>query len=524
VALQTAAAALPPGTPRLTLRIGINLGDIIIQGDDIYGDGVNIAARLEPLAAPGGVCISSVVKESIRDRTDTIFSDGGEVEVKNIARPINVWRWHPADASAAGVPARAGAAATRAAARAPEGPSIAVLPVNNMSGDAAQEYFSDGISEDIITDLSKVSGLMVIARNSSFAYKGKSLDLRVVGRELGVGSILEGSVRRAGERVRITAQLIDVATGGHLWADRYDGDMTDIFAVQDEVTLKIVEALKVKLTPAERAGIAGVGTTNVEAYDSLMRMRNLVLSASVTATTWKRGIEHGMRAIELDPSYAQAFALLSTFHWLDYHNRWSGDAHEVVAAKAQALADRAMAIDPDDPLANLAVSVAARFAGNYDLAASAIDKTLSQSPDYALGLLSRADISIGIGRPEAAVPDLEHAIRLDPAWSHQYLQHLGMAHFLQNNYATAALMFRERLLHARDTDVGRAWLASTLGHLGEIDEARQTWADLMKINPDFSITQRLERFLYARPADPENVMAGLAKAGLPADGSAIVAM
>ena len=205
VAIQQAAAEAEAG-PIMTLRIGVNLGDIIIQGDDIYGDGVNIAARLEPLAPPGGVCISSVVNESVRDRADVVFVDGGEVAVKNIDRPIKVWRWHPADGAA---PARVASPPPRPAARAPEGRSIAVLPFANMSGDPEQEYFSDGIAEDIITDLSKVAGLLVIARNSSFAYKGKSVDLRDVGRELGVGHVLEGSVRRAGQRVRITAQLID---------------------------------------------------------------------------------------------------------------------------------------------------------------------------------------------------------------------------------------------------------------------------------------------------------------------------
>lgn len=214
VALQQAAAA-PGGDPAVTLRIGVNLGDSIIQGDDIYGDGVNIAARLEPLARPGGVCISSVVHQSYRGRSDTVFQSGGAVAVKNIARPIEVWRWHPADAPAAGAPPRSPAGASPAG-RQREGPSIAVLPFSNMSGDAEQEYFSDGISEDIITDLSKVPGPLVFARNSSFAYKGKSVDRRVIGRELGVGHVLEGSVRRAGERVRITVQLIDAVTGGHL--------------------------------------------------------------------------------------------------------------------------------------------------------------------------------------------------------------------------------------------------------------------------------------------------------------------
>jgi adenylate cyclase len=307
VAIQTAAVA-PGSSPAMMLRIGVHLGDIIIQGDDIYGDGVNIAARLEPLAAPGGVCVSSVVNESLRDRVDTVFVDGGDVAVKNLARPVRVWHWHPGDGSAP-------APAVPPPARASEGRSIAVLAFANMSGDAEQEYFSDGIAEDIITDLSKVAGLLVIARNSSFAYKGRSVDLRDVGRELGVGHVLEGSVRRAGGRVRITAQLIDTATGAHLWADRYDRELTDVFAVQDEITLKIVDALRVRLSPAERADIVAAGTTSMAAHDSFLRMRNLIFSPGLTPALWRRGIAEGLRAIELDPTYVQARALTSICHW-----------------------------------------------------------------------------------------------------------------------------------------------------------------------------------------------------------------
>ena len=249
-----ALALRPPdqnGTPSaIVLRIGINLGDVIIEADDIYGDGVNIAARLEPVAEPGGICISSIVNESIGNRVDVRFQDGGEVSVKNIDRPIRIWRWHPN--MAAPPPRQPNAAKPEPKAATA---SIAILPFTNMSGDPEQEYFSDGISEDIITDLSKIAGLTVIARNSSFTYKGRAVDVRDVGRELGVASVLEGSIRRAGQRVRITAQLIDAANGAHLWADRYDRDLTDIFEVQDDVTRRIVDALKVTLSPS-REGAA----------------------------------------------------------------------------------------------------------------------------------------------------------------------------------------------------------------------------------------------------------------------------
>lgn len=509
LAIQQAVAG---GHSGLALRIGVNLGDIILQGDDIYGDGVNVAARLEALAEPGGICVSSVVHESIRDRVDADFIDGGLVEVKNIARPIAVWRWNPGNH---GSDDAAATAALPAPPPRSEGPSIAVLAFDNMSGDPEQEYFSDGIAEDIITDLSKVSGLTVIARNSSFAYKGRSVDLRILGRELGVAYVLEGSVRRAGQRVRVNAQLIDAATGVHLWADRFDGNLADVFAVQDEVTLKIVEALKVKLTPTERTAITSVGTTNPQAHDAFLRMRDLVLSPMLTPPGYLHAMEYGRRAIELDPGYAQALGLMSTFQWLDWHNGWSGDTQEVVVERANALAQRAIEADPEESMAHIAVAVGARFQGDPASGEKAGRKAVSLSPDSGLALFSLAEIICTSGRPEEAVPLLERAIRLDPGWSQQYLQFLGQAHFLQGHFETAALVFRERLQLARDTDIGRAWLASTLGHLDEIDEARTVWAELMMLNPDFCLATRLARFHYVRPADPELVLAGLAKAGLP---------
>ena len=255
------------------LRIGVNLGDVIIDGDDIYGDGVNVAARLEPLAEPGGICIASIVNESVGNRIDVSFTDGGEVQVKNIDRPIRIWKWSPGDTS------RPGDKQATNSVPAVDAPSIAVLPFANMSGDAEQEYFSDGITEDIITDLSQVGGLLVIARNSSFAYKNRNVDIRAIGRDLGVRSVLEGSIRRAGDRVRITAQLIDAGTGGHLWAARYDRDLTDIFAVQDEVAEQIVAALKVTLSPTEKAQIAEGGTSSLEAYDFVLRGRQLLFGS-----------------------------------------------------------------------------------------------------------------------------------------------------------------------------------------------------------------------------------------------------
>ncbi len=497
----------------ITLRIGINLGDIILQGDDIFGDGVNVASRLEQLAHPGGICISSVVHEIAGSRLGVAFQDGGHVSVKNIDRPLRVFHWHPKDAPVATEPSSAKVLpALRDAARA-----IAVLPLDNMSGDPEQEYFSDGISEDIITDLSKVSGLTVIARNSSFAYKGKSVDLRVVGRELGVTHVLEGSVRRAGQRVRINAQLIDAVTGSHVWADRYDRDLNDIFAVQDEVTLEIVNALKISLSPAERANITDVGTSNIGAHEDFMRMRGFLFFPGMDAEGWKQAVFYGERSISKDPNYVDPYGMLAMMHLLDYHNHWSGRPSQEAMQKAEYLAKRGLEIGPDDLWPNHAFAVVARWQGKLDLATEMLDKAMSKSPDNSLGWFTRGEIELAQGRLPDAIEHLERAIRLDPSFRHQYLQFLAMAHFLNRNFETAALLLRERIFLVKDTDIGRAWLASALGHTGDLEQARSVWDELMEINPNFSIRTRLARLTLADPSHEEMVLQGLAKADLPAN-------
>ncbi len=511
VAIQRAAGSEKDDDTGIILRIGINLGDIITQNDDIFGDGVNIAARLEQLAEPGGICISSVVNESIGSRIEETFHDGGEVTVKNIDRPLQVFHWRADDSSP---PSTRGQSIKESNNRS-DNPAIAVLPFDNMSKDPDQEYFSDGISEDIITDLSKVSGLQVIARNSSFAYKGRSVDLRMVGEELGVNFVLEGSVRRAGERVRITAQLINAETGGHVWADRYDRDLTDIFAVQDEVTFEIVNALKIKLTSREKANIAQVETTNLRAHECYMQLRGLLFFPGMDERIWRQAVAYGHEAIALDPSYAPAHAILSMMHLLDYHNGWSNDGSQIALDKCKRLLDRAIELDPDGLLSNHVFAAHARWTGRLDIAEKSIAKSLAISPDYAMGLFTRGEIYVAAGKLQEAIVDLERAIRLNPSYGHQYLQFLAMAHFLQGNYETAIVMLRERLLSVRNTDVGRAWLAAALGHVGELDEARRVWADLLSINADFCITTRLERLKFADKSHSDSVIAGLAKAGLP---------
>jgi adenylate cyclase len=514
VAIQRAVKA--EGSDAIRLRIGVNLGDVIIEGDDIYGDGVNVAARLEPLAETGGVCIASIVNESVGNRIEVKFRDGGEVSVKNIERPVRVWKWHP-DTEPAAAPAVAGSPDGAAIARAesqPEPPSVAVLPFDNMSGDPEQEYFSDGMTEDLITDLSKVAGLMVIARNSSFAYKKRAVDIRTVGRELGVRSVLEGSIRRAGNRIRINAQLIDAASGAHLWAERYDRDLTDIFEVQDEVTRHIVAALKVKLTPAESARIADTPTQNLEAHALFLQGRALAMSQTMNREMFRRTQDTLSRAIELDPNMAQAYAGLALTHMFDFHNRWSDDPDSAIR-KGIDLAAKAMALDPNDSFGYVAAGVMAMNLRDTERARTMLDKALALNPNDVYGISNRGTQAIFSGRPAEGLPYIERAMRLDPGFTQQYLHWLGLAHLLLGHYETAATLFRERIRLNPGTDSSRAMLAASLGHLGAFEEAREAWAGVKAVTPDYDIAARLARLPFVRPSDPESIAAGLAKAGLP---------
>jgi adenylate cyclase len=510
LSVQRSSATTPDQSasqPTIVLRIGINLGDVIIEGDDIYGEGVNIAARLEPLAEPGGICVSSIVNESVGNRINVRFQDGGEISVKNIDRPIRVWKWHPSAAT----PTAARSDAARPGPNS-DTASIAVLPFTNMSGDPEQEYFSDGISEDIITDLSKIAGLTVIARNSSFTYKGRSVDVRAVGRELSVRSVLEGSIRRAGQRVRITAQLIDTETGGHLWGDRYDRDLTDIFEVQDDVTHRIVDALKVTLSPAEKARLAESEPSNIDAYDYLLRGREIMLGKEKNRSTFEEAIRFFNKALALDPNYSQAHASLAFAHIFDYQNRWSDDPDNSLQLAKQ-YAQRAVEKDPNEPLAHCVTGLAASFEKDLDRAKSEIDIALSLNPNLALAHNMLGTSRIYSGQPLEAIPAIEHAMRLDPAFSAQSLHFLGMAYLFAGKYETAATLLRQRILLVPRTDFSRVILASALGHLGEVDGARRIWGELKEINPKYSFNEHIAR-QPLRPEDAERVASGLAKAGL----------
>jgi adenylate cyclase len=492
--------------PAIVLRIGINLGDVIIEGDDIYGDGVNIAARLEPLAEPGGICVSSIVNESVGNRVDVRFQDGGEINVKNIDRPIRICKWHPGATGPTTAPSNAAKSEVSLAAA-----SIAVLPFINMSGDPEQEYFSDGVSEDIITDLSKIAGLTVIARNSSFTYKGRSVDVRTIGHDLGVRSVLEGSIRRAGNRVRITAQLNDAATGAHLWADRYDRDLTDIFEVQDEVVERIVGALAVTLTRGEQQRLRRHGTSNVEAYEFWLRARALLTRGTRESIVQARAMHR--RAIELDVNFAAPHAGLALAAIADYASGWALDSAQALI-EAEQWARRALELNDQEPVSHMALGSALLWRREHEGALAEFDRMIALDPNFAQGHMARGLALMYVGEPARALEPFAKAMRLDPHYPDIVLHFLAQANFSLGKYEIAAQQLLDRIARNPGT-ASRMLLASCYGHLGRAKDARAIWADLLKVNPDFSLMQRARVLPYKKPDDFQRIQEGLAKAGLP---------
>lgn len=506
IAVQTEVEQSGGDRSGIKLRIGINIVDVIVDGADIYGDGVNIAARLEALADPGGICVSTVVNESVAARTGISFRDCGKVSVKNIDQPIRVWKWHPRDGrgrSAASVPA-AGNRQDRA--------SIAVLAFDNLSGDPEQEYFSDGITEDIITDLSKIGSLLVIARNSSFAYKGANPDIRVVGRELCVSHVLEGSIRRAGNRVRITAQLIEAENGTHVWADRFDRDLTDIFAVQDEVTRCIVDALKLKLTPVEAGLIGQVPTRSIEAHDLFLRGREALLSSGNTKELFDLALRSFSKAIELDPDYAEPYVGLAHAYNRDFQNKWLGrpDSMELSVRYCELALEK----DPDSSYAHYMTGLNKFWEGDLKGSAASIEHALSLNPNFALAIGMRGLDKIYDGAPLEGIPDLEMALRLEPIMGHQYRHMIGMAYLLAGDFEKAVASFYERIKASPTTDLSRGMLISALGHSGRLAEARAMHRELREINPGYSFQEHVDRLPLQDPALKRMLEEGYQKAGI----------
>ena len=553
VDVQRAVARHNSGVPedrRITYRMGINIGDIIVEGDDIYGDGVNIAARLEGLAEPGGICIADSVYNQIEGKVDLAFEDLGNQEVKNIPKPVWVFRVRldrPGDggrvASAAKVkrtlrgPLAAGAllvvlllvagalvwqrpwedreepASVEAMALPlPDEPSIAVLPFTNLSDDPEQEYFADGMAEDLITDLSKISGLFVIARNSSFSYKGLNVKVRQVAEELGVRYVLEGSVRRAGDQVRINTQLIDAITGGHVWAERYDRQLNDIFAVQDAIAAQVVQALQLHLTEVDgNHESKAPTTTSLEAYESVLRARKLLTRFERRAATEGKGLlEH---TIKLDPSYVEAYSLLGLYYF-DEWRLWGKNRGKNLSSALE-LAKTAVELDPLDPGPHVLLAQIYQFSREFDAANREADRALALQPRDAVTLGNLGSMLRYAHRAEEAAEAVERAIRLDPFHPPNYLEWLGDAYLLLGRYDDCLQATGRGV--ALDPDFVALHVVAAECHaaLGNEDKAREAGARILRANPRFTLKAFAAYVPFTYTSDLELKVGLLRIAGIP---------
>ena len=495
-----------PDTRKVLFRIGVNLGDVIEDRGDVYGDGVNVAARLEALADPGGICISDAVRSAIGKKLDLKYEDLGEQEVKNIADAVRVYKvilGKEADMEVK--------LSDKAPLELPDKPSIAVLPFTNMSSDPEQEHFSDGIAEDIITALSKVSDLLVIARNSTFIYKDKAVDVKQVGRDLGVHYVLEGSARKAGNRVRVTAQLIDATTGQHRWAERYDRDLEDIFMVQDEITRNIVSELDVHLREGEQARFWSSGTENVEAWECV-RLGVDWLNASRDSEV----LQLGQRAIELDSGYAAAWVLLAFVHIHVSDNMTRPEAEREQALESvRDCAQRALECDPSSAEAYTALGLYHLSLGEYEAAAQNANKSVELAPNHAYCIAASSNILNKCGQPERAIEQIRKAMRLSPVYPAWFLHMLGQASRLLGKNEEAIDAYRELVSRKPDTLNGHVNLATILGEMNRMEEAKASATEILRIHPDFSIKKYMNDLSYSDPAEATRFEEGLRKAGLP---------
>jgi adenylate cyclase len=487
---------VPPDC-RIEFRIGVNVGDVIVQGEDILGDGVNVAARLESIAPPGGITISGPARDHLGNRLDLTFEDMGEQTLKNIERPVRVYRVILDRATAQ-------AKDTANGAQQLEKPSIAVLPFNNMSGDPEQEYFSDGITEDIITDLSNISGLFVVARNTAFTYKGKPVKVQQVAQELGVRFILEGSVRKASSRVRVTGQLINGKDGGHVWAGRFDRDLTDIFAIQDEITRAIVEQLKVKLLPQEKKSISQAPTDNVEAYTYYLRGRQFLQRRS-TKAYYELARRMFAKAVELDPLYARAYAGIAdcdSFLFLQYHVNISID--DILNTSAKALA-----LESGLAEAHASRGLALSLGERYDEADTEFEEAIAIDPNSFEGHYFYARSCFKQGRLEQAARMFERCAEIDPddyqspALSIQIYRSLGRTAEMQAA-ARKAVERAESGLARQPENPRPAYLgAAALITLGDKDRAREWLARALATDPDDIWTQYNVACVYTALGDTD---------------------
>jgi adenylate cyclase len=512
VAVQRGMAERNAGTPehqRIVFRVGINLGDIIIAEDnDIHGDGVNVAARLEGIAEPGGICVSGVVRDQVRDKLDIEFADMGEQTLKNIVRPVRIYRVPlQAEVKTAGPEAATVLAL-------PDKPSIAVLPFQNMSGDPEQEYFSDGMVEDITTAISRLPWLFVIARNSAFTYKGKSVDVKQVGRELGVRYVLEGSVRKGGSRVRITGQLIDTMTGSHIWADRFDGGLDDIFDLQDQVASSVVGAIEPRLRLAEIARATRKPTNSLDAYD--LHLQALAQFHKSSAESFRATVRLLRDALEIDPSYAPAAALIGQCRTWQRANGWERVSEEM-AAEAITIAKQAADIGRDDPdvlwMAGWTISY---LGGDHPTGLGLIERALALNANSALAWCAHGIVLSYANRPEPAIDSLKRAMRLSPLDPLGYLFKAGftLAYMLIGRFDEAMKWVDETLREKPGLTSALRWKASIYGHLGRTEEGRALVQELVAQRPGLT-AKRFERYLQNAQEITSIFIDGLRKAGLP---------
>jgi TolB-like protein len=487
----------------LRLRIGIHVGDVVVQGEDLMGDCVNIAARIEGIADPGGIAVSRAVYEQVRDRLTAAFDDRGEVELKNINRPVHIF-------------AIGGEKAAPAPALAlPDKPSIAVLPFQNMSGDPEQEYFADGMVEEIIAALSRVHWLFVIARNSTFTYKGRAVDIKQVGRDLGVRYVLEGSVRKAGERIRINGQLIDAASGTHLWADRFDGALEDVFDLQDRVTASVVGAIAPKLELAEIERAKRKPTGSLTAYD--FYLRGLANMHQDTRESSDQALQMFGRAMELDPDFAAAVGLTARCYSRRQVNGWMSD-RATERAEGDRLARRAAALAKDDAVALCSAGFAlAILAGETDNGADFIDRALAIDPNMAWGWHCSGLVRLWLGQPGVALEHNSRAIRLSPVdpLIGQMQTGVAHAHFVEGRHEEASLWASRAIRSLGNWLPGMIVATASAALSGRLADAQSLGGRLCRLDPTFRVSNLRERLPFSRQDYLRPYEDGLHLAGIP---------
>lgn len=495
-----------PEAERLEFRAGINLGDVVIEGDDIHGDGVNIAARLESIAPPSGLCISDAVHEQVRDRIGFTFRDLGKREVKNIDRPIRVWEWRPSAAAPSAVSADDRPAS-------PEKPSIAVLPFQNMSGDPEQEYFAEGMAEDIITALSRIRWYFVIARNSSFTYKGRAIDVKQLGRELGVRYVLEGSVRRAGQRLRVTAQLVDALTGAHVWAERYDRELDDIFEIQDEITQSVVASMETSVQISEGSLFENVERPSLPVWGLVNRSWKEMYTH--TPESLAEAIRLAEEAVALDPNSARAHQALSTALW---HLAWMALAEDCPAALSRARhhAEEAVRLDPHNEYAHWCLGLALLADGEHDKAISQLERALEINPNCCLARGSLATVQYHAGYPEEAISNNLAVLRQNPRGPSNCNRYTGLAisHFLVRQFDEGVDWARRALrIQPQWHQCHIALIANLIGG-GRVEEARRCLRDYLQSCPGASLAQ-VAALPFRDPAHHKRLIEALREAGCP---------